>query len=688
MPQDILLLYATQTGNSRGIAKDISDRAITKGHKARVVGMENFKDVDWEAESVIVVVASCTGNGDCPDNGDKFFRFCKRKTTPPFLDRTNFAVCSLGDSNYDAFCSVGKEFDKNFERLGGSRFVKRVDVDEVEGIETFVEPWLDKLWVALDALPPKGAAPPKPSADSPTAGESAVVPPTPSTVDATAPAATGAAPAKPKAAAGDDDEPIGTSADKPLTAPVSAARWLTKSGRKGGGGAIGTEAGERRVIHVEIDVSGAPEGAMNFEPGDALGVLPRNAAHEVSAVLAALKPAGGGGAPVPKLPDGSALPGHLAGCKSVEEALTSRVDIGSVSVWPPLPLLRMLVASSAPAKPGDSNALLVRATSAIASPPTAAAREAHASLQRERPSLSELLTRMQSTPPLAPLLDVLPPLAPRFYSISNSPAAAAQAAAKSGGGAAAMASPSRIELCLSIVQYYSVAPDGTRTAREGLCSNMIGATCAPLLAQPLPTRYNGHGKPAAGDASAPITLEVFKREASGFELRLPSTPSTPLILIGPGTGLAPFRSFLQHRRYTHERNKLGPCHVFFGCRDEHEDFLYGDELSALSGSGAIKLHTAFSRSAAASEAGFWRGCRVKIPYVQDRIEEQAAELCDLLYERDGRIYVCGDGQAMAKDVHDALRNATMRGLKLDEAAAEAELAKLSAEGRYCREIWN
>ena len=156
MSHDILILYATQTGNARGIAKDIGDRAIERGHAARVLGMENFKTVDFDAEHCIVVVASCTGNGDCPDNGDKFHRYCKRKTTPPFLSHAHFTVCSLGDSNYDAFCAVGKEFDKYFEKLGGQRFLKRVDVDEVEGIETFVEPWLEKLWVALASLPPKG----------------------------------------------------------------------------------------------------------------------------------------------------------------------------------------------------------------------------------------------------------------------------------------------------------------------------------------------------------------------------------------------------------------------------------------------------------------------------------------------------------------------------------------------------
>ena len=74
--------------------------------------------------------------------------------------------------------------------------------------------------------------------------------------------------------------------------------------------------------------------------------------------------------------------------------------------------------------------------------------------------------------------------------------------------------------------------------------------------------------------------------------------------------------------------------------------------------------------------------------MQDRIEESAAELCDLLYERNGRVYVCGDGQAMAVDVHLALRRAIEQQRGLSSEAAEAKLSALSKEGRYCREIWN
>ena len=111
-------------------------------------------------------------------------------------------------------------------------------------------------------------------------------------------------------------------------------------------------------------------------------------------------------------------------------------------------------------------------------------------------------------------------------------------------------------------------------------------------------------------------------------------------------------------------------------------------ISALAGSGALSLHTAFSREGDAQAAGMWRGARINIPYVQDHIEEHGRTLCELLYKQKGHVYVCGDGQAMAKDVHEALRRATMVHEKMSEAEAEKALTKLSEEGRYSREIWN
>ena len=73
--------------------------------------MADFKTLDFEAERRVVVVCSSTGNGDAPDNADRFYRYVKRKTTPAILAKSHFAVCAMGDQNYELFCEVGKQFD-------------------------------------------------------------------------------------------------------------------------------------------------------------------------------------------------------------------------------------------------------------------------------------------------------------------------------------------------------------------------------------------------------------------------------------------------------------------------------------------------------------------------------------------------------------------------------------------------
>ena len=192
---------------------------------------------------------------------------------------------------------MGKEFDKHFERLGGTRFLKRCEVDEVDGIETHVEPWSEKLWKALAELPSLG---PAVSTPEPAATGSAIPDPTPAAPPPSAVAAPVEA-AAPKAMtlAGDESDPIGSSASNPLLAPVTAARWLSAD----------TSAKDpKRVLHLEIDVSAGGQWICGFEPGDALGVVPTNEPAEVAALLEHMKlePAG-------KLDAGNSPPLHLRG---------------------------------------------------------------------------------------------------------------------------------------------------------------------------------------------------------------------------------------------------------------------------------------------------------------------------------------------------------------------------------------
>ena len=163
---------------------------------------------------------------------------------------------------------------------------------------------------------------------------------------------------------------------------------------------------------------------------------------------------------------------------------------------------------------------------------------------------------------------------------------------------------------------------------------------------------------------------MFVRPSPGF--RLPALLDTPIIMIGPGTGVAPFRAFLQERRAlgAHGRNWL-----FFGNPRRHCDFLFEAELTAYCRAGPLtRFDLAFSRDQ-----------EDKI-YVQHRLLEHAAELWAWL-DDGAHLYLCGDAQRMARDVEAGLTYIIARQGRMDTAAAKAFLARLAAQGRYQKDVY-
>jgi len=634
--RQVLVLYGTQTGNSRAVAAELGTQAASHGFEAVVRGMETFKSIDFAANTMpLVLITSSTGNGDAPDNAERFLRYVKKRTTPRVFEGARFCVCALGDSNYELFCEVGKQFDVHLERLGGTRFLKRCDVDEVDGIETHIEPWQSRLWEALSRLGEGGGA----DGANEGAGAGADVGAGEGEGEGCGMGAAVPTGSSAEKAEGDDDG-AGIDAEHPLHAPIVCARWLTAApSAEARGDDVRPEAEERAVLHLELDLSGGCRAIRHLEPGDALAVVPANEPKEVELLLDTLR------VDADERVDIASPPAHLAGdALTAREALSSRVDIGSVSTWPPLPLLRLLVKAAGAAAEATLLAHIGRATAPVSS----GARSAHV----------ELLRRLAAAPPLLELLDVLPPLAPRWYSLASSH----------------LACPERAHLCLSLTKYVTTDAAGRKQLRRGVASHYLAALAAPLLC-------------ADAAPDEPPTVRVYRRESSGNELRLPKAVGTPIVLIGPGTGLAPFRAFLQHRRYQAPRKQLGSTTLYFGCRSKADDYLYGEELELMASTGAIRLRTAFSRDADLASAGYWRGVRLNIPYVQDLLEEDGLRLCEALFDKGAHLYVCGDGQAMAADVHTALLRLVEATLKVSAAAAEEALSKLVAEGRYSREVW-
>ncbi|HET9518406.1 MAG TPA: bifunctional nitrate reductase/sulfite reductase flavoprotein subunit alpha [Actinoplanes sp.] len=223
-------------------------------------------------------------------------------------------------------------------------------------------------------------------------------------------------------------------------------------------------------------------------------------------------------------------------------------------------------------------------------------------------------------------VEVLKRLQPRLFSISSTP----------------VTEGDRVSLTVSVVRF----DNHQGHTRKGVCSTYLA------------------------DAELGTEVPIYVQRAPHF--RLPTDPATPVIMVGPGTGIAPFIGFLQQR---HALGETGRNWLFFGEQRSETDFYYADELAELQVAGTLtRLDLAFSRDQ-----------RSKI-YVQDRMREQGAQLWAWL--QDGaHFYVCGDASRMARDVDQALHEIAVTHGRLEPEAATAYLKQLSADKRYARDVY-
>ncbi|WP_161926843.1 bifunctional nitrate reductase/sulfite reductase flavoprotein subunit alpha [Gordonia crocea] len=236
----------------------------------------------------------------------------------------------------------------------------------------------------------------------------------------------------------------------------------------------------------------------------------------------------------------------------------------------------------------------------------------------------DLLATHPVNAPLAEWLGVLKPLAPRLYSISSTP----------------RSDPGRVEITVSAVRF------GGETLRHGVCSTFLA------------------------DAEEGTSVRIFI--APNKKFGPPSDGDAPMIMVGPGTGIAPFRGFLHDRAHV---GAQGQNWLFFGDRHESTDFLYREELVELSSAGILtKLDLAFSRD------------QEEKVYVQDRMRANAEELWDWI-RRGAHLYVCGDADQMARDVDDALRQIVAEQGRMSPHMADSYVSALAAEHRYVRDVY-
>ena len=660
---EVKFLFGSQTGNAAEICKEMAAEAPAKGFPnvhCNAMNEVDVKDV-LKPGAVVVYVVSSTGDGDAPDNCDSFFTKLKRvakKEAGACGAGVQYAVLGLGDQNYSAFMAVPRSFTAAMEKAGAKAFYPRGEADETLGLFEYCEKWQDGLWEplrtaserapALAKDPTDGVAPAAPT-PAPATPAPAPAPATPTPAPAPAPAADVAeadlvgVPALPACRAavtwrtdaptlarypwGTDSSSPPSGADhftheEPYLAKVAKSELMTDP------------KSDRRVLHVEFDRRGAR--GLDFEPGDSLGVLPQNDPALVDALAARLgldpnavfelgwaegqAPSGSSSAPPLR---------HVRCPASVGAALTHAVD---VTAPPRKSLLRVLAEACTDA--GERRDLLTLCS-------RGGRDEYKVRCGDECPTLLDLLESHPSCAPgWAELLDALQPLQPRMYSITSAPEAH--------GGVPAVA--------FSVVRFST--PRGA--TRSGVATNWLDRRASdPTFRVPLYVKKSLHFAP-------------------------PTDVSHPVIMIGPGTGVAPFRGFLERRRAMIAAADAaspapGPAWLFFGCRRRDEDYLYRGDLESFAADGTLtELVTAFSRESSTTKT-----------YVQHRIAERAAEVAAIIAAPEARVYVCGDGASMAKDVHGALVDALAAHVDgMDAKRATDMLMAMTKEGRYVRDIWS
>ncbi|MDR4173932.1 bifunctional cytochrome P450/NADPH--P450 reductase [Bacillus nitratireducens] len=229
-------------------------------------------------------------------------------------------------------------------------------------------------------------------------------------------------------------------------------------------------------------------------------------------------------------------------------------------------------------------------------------------------------------------IELLPGLRPRYYSISSSPRVNDQ----------------KLSITVSVVEDNAWSGNGQY---KGIASTYLAQL-------------------KEGDF---ITCFVSTSQ-SGFEL--PKKPKTPIIMVGPGTGVAPFRGFLQARKAMKVNGEsLGEAHLYFGCRSLEEDYLYQEELEQAQSEGIVTLHTSFSRMKEQPKS-----------YVQHLMKQDAEKLIDLL-NQGAHLYICGDGRKMAPDVENTLIKCYANTHNVSEQQASAWLQQLEENLYYSKDVW-
>jgi len=532
----VTVWYGSETGNGRGVAERLARALEEQGHAVDLASTADIQPRAIGKLGTLLLVMSTHGEGDPPEDAEALHKFLMSERAPG-LEQLSYAVFALGDSSYPDFCQTGRELDARLSELGAKRLIDRVDVDV--DFEADEDAWrarvLDTVRVENDAssiTTPRLKLVQRPEHDRRNPFEAEVLD------------------------------------IAPLTVAPSASQ----------------------VHHVELLVEGS---GLSWQPGDSLGVWPRNNSRLVDEII---EIAG---------IDGDASVTRGSETLPVSDWLTSRLELTQltrpfIETWADL------------ADSAKLRALLDD-------------RDAFERWVRTR-QVADVLRTAPARVDAAALVGALRGIGPRLYSIASSPLVVDD------------------EIHLTVSRVGGLSDEGR--LRAGVASWQLTHSMA------------------AGDR-LPVYVESNPR------FRLPDDGDTPILMIGPGTGVAPFRAFVQQRQASGAK---GRNWLVFGNRNRRLDFLYQLEWQRFQRDDALaRLTVAFSRDQAE-----------KI-YVQHRLREQGRDVYDWL-EQGAHVYICGD-RGMAVDVHQALLDVIETCGGKTEQQAAAYLDELKQAKRYQKDVY-